>query len=112
MTTESANRLNGVISSRLQPGWVVTGTHSRKGDVIGRVAMISHAGGVLLDLDDGRIAGFNADESARLVVVQEVDAQYDVDIRGGLYLSGWTHVCGSRESTIATHDTDRAGEGE
>ena len=104
MTLEQINRAHGVITSRLLPGWVVAGKHSKKGDVIGRVAMITHVGGVLLDLDDGRIAGFDDEEAKLLVVVQEVDAPYDVGIRGELYLTGWTHVCGSRGSTIATHE--------
>lgn len=85
-----------MVTARILPGWTVTGTSSTKGDVVGRVVMAGIEGGVLLDLNDGRIAGFNADESRELIVVQETDSPYEVSDHGDLWLTGWTHIVGAR----------------
>lgn len=95
MRTELSNRKHGVVTSHVLPGWMVAGPHSIKGHVSGRVAMVGIEGGVLVDLDDGRIAGFNADDARRLSVIREVDTPYDVSDHGDLWLAGWNHVVGS-----------------
>jgi hypothetical protein len=55
---------------RFLPGDVVTGTHPKKGEIIGRVGLVNSLGGVLVNLDNGRLAGFGPDDLHMLRVIE------------------------------------------
>lgn len=58
-----------------RPGDVVMGTSNRRGnpEAIGRVIVIHREGGVMVEDDDGRIHGWNADDAKTLTIVERVE---------------------------------------